>query len=251
MSGIEKGHCPCSVFGIAFGYTAPVMLQDNDSIHADDLVFGLYFKKKVVKDLYVNFWIGYGHQKYKSERRVSVPTLDQGYKYEGEYDGNSFTSYVEISRAIYCKPYLVIRPIAAIEYQYTRHAAYTESGRGPFAVSYDALNYETVLAKCGVATQIGAADGSSKMTIRQRVYYARQLGDEAYPDGKMRLLTGGSSTEMHIRGMDVCRDYMILGAGGQFYLDPSRSCQLFGDYDAIVTEKMTTHAVSLGLIHRF
>ena len=251
MAGIEKGHCPCTNYGIAFGYTAPTLYQGRDKITSDDVVLGLYFKKKLKNDLYINVWLGYGNQKYRQNRYVSIPEIDTGYKYEGEFSGNTFTGSVEVSRAIYCRQFLVLRPLAAFDYQHAEQDGFEETGRGPFALSYGRFSYDTKIARCGIATQIGASDGSSKMTIRQRVYYARQIGGEAYPDGTAFYRVGGSSTVMDLRGFDVSRDYMILGMGGQFYLDPTRTCQLYGDYDAIVSTKMTTHSVSLGLIQRF
>ncbi len=251
MTGIEKGHCPCTNYGVAFGYTAPSLYQGRDSISADDVVFGLYFKKKLKNDLYVNLWLGYGNQKFKQTRYITIPDLDQGYKYEGQFSGNSFTASVEVSRAIYCRKSLVVRPLAAFDYQHAQQEGFAETGRGPFALTYGSFSYDTKIARCGFATQIGASDGSSKMTIRQRIYYARQIGDEAYPSGSAFYQIGGSSTRMELRGYDVSRDYMILGTGGQIDLDPTRTCQLYGDYDAIVTNSLTTHAVSLGLIQRF
>jgi len=211
----------------------------------------LYFKKKLKNDLYVNGWAGYGNQQYQQSRYVTVPELDQGYKYEGEFSGHAFTGCVEVSRAIYCRKSFVLRPLAAFDYQQAWQKGFNETGRGPFALSYGKMSYDTKIARCGFATQIGASDGSSKMTIRQRVYYARQITGDSYPSGNAFYQIGGAPTVMNLRGFDVSRDYMIVGAGGQFYIDPTRTCMLYGDYDAIVTKNMTTHAVSLGLIQRF
>ena len=251
MAGLELGHCPCTNFGVAFGYTAPMLLQEDDEITTDDIAVGFYFRKKLPCDLYVNGWVGYGHQDFKQKRYVRVPDLDLGYLYEGKFDGDSFTSCVEISRAIYCKPCFVLRPLIALDYQRGQQNGFQEAGQGPFALVYDKANYEQMILRCGFAMQFGAADGSSRMTIRSRIYYGRQIGEEPYPDADMYMLNGGPETTMNIRGIDVTRDYMMLGLGGQFYIDSSRCCQIFGDYDAIATKNMTTHTVSLGLIQRF
>ncbi|MCL2304749.1 MAG: autotransporter outer membrane beta-barrel domain-containing protein [Planctomycetaceae bacterium] len=251
MAGLEKGHCPCTNYGVAFGYTAPTLYQGRDSIYSDDIVVGLYFKKKFKSDLYVNLWVGYGNQQYQQSRYAIVPELNRGDKYEGEFSGQSFTGSVEVSRAIYCRRFLVLRPLAAFDYQRGWQSGFDETGRGPFALSYGRFSYDTKMARCGFATQIGASDGSSKMTIRQRVYYARQITGDPYPNGNAFYQIGGAQTVMNLRGFDVTRDYMIVGTGGQFYLDPTRTCMVYGDYDAIVTKNMTTHAVSLGLIQRF
>jgi len=251
MAGLEKGHCPCTNYGVAFGYTAPTLYQGRDTINSDDIVVGLYAKKKLKNDLYVNLWLGYGNQKYRQNRYVTATDLDMGYKYEGEFSGHAFTGSAEVSRAIYCRKSLVLRPLAAFDYQRGWQAGFDETGRGPFALSYGKMSFDTKIARCGFATQIGASDGSSKMTIRNRIYYARQIGGESYPSGSAFYQIGGSSTMMNLRGFDVTRDYMILGSGAQVYIDPARTCQLYGDYDAIVTMTMTTHAVSLGLIQRF
>ena len=251
MAGLELGHCPCTNLGVAFGYTAPMLLQEDDEINADDIVAGLYFRKKLPCDLYVNGWLGYGHQDFRQERFVRVPDMDLGYKYEGKFDGDSLTSCVEVSRAIYCKPCFVLRPLVAFDYQRGQQGAFQEAGQGPFALYYDKAKYEQTVLRCGFAMQFGASDGSSKMSIRSRIYYGRQIGKEPYPDANMSLVNGGSLTTMNIRGIDISRDYMMLGLGGQFYIDSSRCCQIFGDYDAIVTNNMTTHTVSLGLIQRF
>ena len=221
MAGLEKGHCPCTNYGVAFGYTAPTLYQGRDSINADDVVLGLYFKKKLKNDLYVNLWLGYGNQQYQQNRYVAVPELDLGYKYEGEFSGHSFTGSFEVSRAIYCRKSFVLRPLAAFDYQRGWQGRFEETGRGPFALSYGKFSYDTRIARCGFATQIGASDGSSKMTIRQRVYYARQITGDSYPSGNAFYQVGGSSTIMNLRGFDVSRDYMIVGTGGQFYIDPN------------------------------
>ena len=251
MAGLEKGHCPCTNYGIAFGYTAPTLYQGHDTINSDDVVLGLYFKKKLKSDLYVHFWLGYGYQTYRQNRYTTVPDLGLGYKYEGEFSGQSFTGSLEVSRAIYCRKSLVLRPLAAFDYQMGWQSKFDENGLGPFALSYGKFSHDTKIGRCGFAIQIGANDGSSKMTIRQRIYYARQITGESYPSGNAFYQIGGSSTMMSLRGFDVSRDYMILGTGAQLYIDPTRTCQLYGDYDAIVTKNMTTHAVSLGLIQRF
>ena len=251
MAGLEKGHCPCTNYGVAFGYTAPTLYQGRDSINSDDVVIGLYAKKKLKNDLYINLWLGYGNQTYRQNRYVTAPDINMGYKYEGEFSGNTFTGSVEVSRAIYCRRFLVLRPLAAFDYQRAWQDGFNETGRGPLALSYGKMTYDTKIARCGFAVQIGASDGSSKMTIRQRIYYARQIGGDSYPHGSAFYQIGGSSTMMNLRGFDVSRDYMILGTGAQFYIDPTRTCQVFGDYDAIVTTTMTTHAVSMGLLQRF
>lgn len=251
MAGVERGHCPCSNIGIAFGYTAPIFLQDRDSISSDDLVAGVYARKKLNNDLYVNLWFGYAGQQYKQKRFVSVPDLDMFQLYEGKFDGNTLSGCAEIYRAIYCKPSFVLRPLAAAEYQLVTQGAFTEQGRGPFAMSYDKARYEQIVLRCGFASQFGASDGSSQMTIRQRIYYARIVGNEAYPDARASFASGGNDTLFAMRGSDSNRDYLIAGIGGQLYLDSSRSCQFFADYDAIVSTHQTTHAISTGVIHRF
>ncbi|MGL6195122.1 MAG: autotransporter outer membrane beta-barrel domain-containing protein [Thermoguttaceae bacterium] len=250
LAGIEKGHCPCTNYGIAFGYTAPVLLQERDRINSDDIVVGLYFRKKFRNDLYINGWIGYGYQEYKQSRIVSVPELDLGYKYEGSYSGHSLTSSTEVYRAIYCKPGFVLRPIVALDIQYADQKGFTEIGRGPFALVYNSINYNSMIARCGIATQIGNSNGESKMVLRQRLYYGRQITGESFPDANASFVNGGTSTGINVRGMDISRDFMMVGAGGQIYLDSTRTCQLFGDYDAIVSTKMTMHTISLGIIQR-
>ncbi len=237
--------------GFLFGYFSPYLWQNNDRVEAEDYHAGLYFQKNHQGTDWHGYF-GYAHQEYNSRRFVNMGIVDPAQfgleRYSGSTSGDSFNMSLEISRPRYYGSNVILRPLLGLDYYYTAQDGYRETGPagGMFGLRYGKAEYDQLFVRVG-ATLKRETDFTSMVL---RAQYINQFETDAYPGGQAQFLHGGSPT-MNIRGVNLGRDYMNLGAGLNIFMNGARSRFLSFDYDFNMSKRMKSHGVSLILVERF
>jgi predicted outer membrane repeat protein/autotransporter-associated beta strand protein len=252
LIGMDFQKKSTSRIGAVVGFFMPYLFQNQDKAEAEDYHAGLYFQKNI-RSIDFTGYFGYAHQEYDTRRYVNMGIIDPAYGpewYRGKTNGDTFAMSLEMSKPRYYGKDIVLRPLIGLDYIETHQAGYTDKSddvRNTFALIYNKVNYEQLFFRVGMNLKKETAGFASVF----RLQYINQVNSDPYSSGEARFVQSNSAILMNFRGVDLCRDYLNLGTSLNLFTDSSRSRLFSFDYDANMSRRTTSHAVSLVFAERF
>ncbi len=242
IAGVDHVFAPLLLAGAAVQWTTTDVDFDLSTGDAtvDSLEVGAYASYGDAR-LFVNANVSYIWHDFEVNR-VTGPN-----RARGDYNGDTFSAYVEGGKSFQTDGGLRIQPLVAVSYSHLETDPYTEAGTGTLLnvsdASLDALK-----------SMIGARFAYSFTTSAGRsiVPEARILWSHEFMDDRSSHFVdpvGGAVVWTPVEGEKFSRDTLVLGAGLNASL--SASTTLFVDYDAGLNSDITTHTVSAGLRTRW
>ncbi len=253
LAGINRQLDQMTVFGVFFGYGRPEMSQDYASVDMDDFTFGLTAGTMITSKLELKGLVSGGFQRYSMKRYMNPALLGGGswnpgsHRLTSDFDGNSLFASLELSRPIYLNTGVVIRPLVAFESENVWQQSFEENGASVYALEFSNTHNDRTFVRTGFTGEVGA----NNFNLLGRVFYSHQLGGSAYSTTDTRFAQFPPGDYQRVRGVDLNRNFLTLGAGGNFYLNPRKTQTVSVNYDATVSEKSTSQVVYAGFTQLF
>jgi len=236
-----------------FNYSAPKLYQATGRAEANDYEIGLYNLTKLTGTVDLRSYFGCSHQDYDLRRHVYIPA---GSRYEAVYDsyrnktrGNMVAMSFEMLRPMDYNERVTISPLAALDYEHVWQKGYAESG-GLTALRYDDADLERLTFRFGVNTKVFM---NKRFDMLARLQYATLLNRIGYPHSGSHFVnaTVDGVPTADICGSRVGHDRLIIGVGGEYYLNSKRSSSVHFGYDADIWKRMTMHTGNINFTHRW
>jgi outer membrane autotransporter protein len=227
LLGVDKQVYNKLLLGATFGYGNPRASNRLARIEADDYTVGLYAKYNFTSSVFVNTFIGYGHQNYEFRNALN----------RTDYNGNSMYATVELSKQINYSRQLKLFPLLAVDFQKSWSDDFTVNVLPGLAQRIDNDSLDQTVLRIGLNSQFG--------NLRTRLQYGYQVGGEEY--GMSRSIIG--STTQTFRGVNLGRNTFNAGIGGDIPL--TRNTRLFADYDFDLGERTTAHTGQIGFVGKW
>jgi autotransporter-associated beta strand protein len=189
---------------------------------------------------YLTVAAGAGYDSYETTRRVSFGPLYRNATANNH--GWQSSARMEYGR-IYGSQQLNLQPFMALQHIYVRQSNVAETGANALdlnvgGVDLDALR--TILGGRLVAqlqtSRLGTPD------LEFRTYWIHELLDEA---ATIDAQLAGTSSAFRVRGVDLGRDWVVLGPGVNWRIGDN--CRLFADYDLHFNSALAYHTGSGGV----
>ncbi len=244
LSGFNRKIDPTTSLGIVFGYGRPELSQHVNEVKMDDFLLALQGGMRLTTKIEMKAFVGVGFQRYDMRRYVFDGA--DAYRAESDYDGNTLFASFELARPFYLGGYAMIKPLLAFDFENVWQDAASEHGADIFDLEYSKSRNDRTYVRTGFAGELGARN----LTISGKVFYSHQMGGSPYSDSEARFV--GSGTEfVTYRGIDLERDFLTLGIGGNIYLNMNRTSMISGNYDAVMSAKSTAQTVFLTFTQLF
>ena len=248
LAGINRQLDQTTVFGVFFGYGRPELSQGYDEVEMDDLIIGLQAGTMITSKLELKAMVTGGFQSY-SMRRYMDPKLMGAFGspiLTSDYDGNTVFASIELARPIYLNTGVVLRPVVAFESENVWQDGFSEQGDSIYALEFEKVHNDRTFVRTGISGEFGAGN----FNLLGRVFYSHQLGGTAFSQGAARFNDGGNAFQ-RVRGVDLERNFLTFGAGGNFYLNPRKTQTVSANYDATMSEKSTSHLIYASFTQMF
>jgi outer membrane autotransporter protein len=233
LLGVDKQVYNKLLLGATFGYGNPRANNRLARIEADDYTVGLYAKYNFTDSVFVNTFIGYGHQNYEFRNASNLTN----------YNGDSMYATVELSKQINYSQPLKLFPLLAVDFQKSWSDDFTVNVQPGLAQQVDNNSLDQTVLRIGLNSQY--APYSQLGNLRTRLQYGYQVGSEEY--GTSRSIISG--TTQTFRGVNLGRNTLNIGIGGDLPL--TRNTRLFADYDFDLSERATAHTGQIGFVGKW
>lgn len=246
--GVDRRLSSTITAGLVFAYSNPTLKGCGDEIQAHDFQLGFYYGQNLINGFEFKWYVGYGMQGYESRRHISNRALTPSpIRLEGDYQGDSFLSTVELSRP-FCWRLGTIRPILAMDILTASQGGHTESGDSLLAGDFSRVRFGRAMVRLGARMDLVQNDYTS---LYYQMFYAVKFAGEDAPETKFRFVGAPEMSTMRVRGSDPGGGYLSLGFGNRWNLNKRKTRQLMAHYDLVVSERMCTNTGSLGFVQLF
>jgi len=166
----------------------------------------------------------------------------------GNYDGTTYSAYAEAGKIFETGDGWRIQPLVAVTYSHLDTDSYTETGPAFVRLNVFDTTFDSLKSMLGARFAYPfELESGRKLVPEARVVWAHEFMDD---QSSFLATTNVDPVTLNlIKGEEYARDYAILGAGLNAPL--SEATTIFVDYDASLSEDVTTHTVSLGLRARW
>lgn len=249
MAGVNRRINNTTAAGVFFGYSRPELEQFLSSVEMDDFFVGLQFGTMLTSKVEMKALVVGGFQQYDMERMLYtgiIPNQPQTTRISSDYDGNTLLASVEFARPFYFNNCAVLRPVLAFESENVWQDGVREDGNSPFALQYKKRRDDRTFVRTGFTGELGA----KRLKLNGKVFYSHQLGGQGYSHTDVRF--AGVGNEFYdMRGIDLERHYLTVGAGGSFFLDPMKSRIVSANYEATISEELTQQMILISFSQLF
>lgn len=229
--------------GVALGYanTEADLVGANHESGRTDTVSGALYGMWNRGPWYADATLGYAHDSYKTERRMTFATIDR--QAEADYDGREVFFDAEAGYRLTWQGFRV-EPSIGLAYANSDQSRFTERGADSLNLNGDSRSIDSVRGSIGarVAHDVRLDDGLV-LVPEARLRYQREFGDDQRTlDASFAGIAGGTFTT---RGAEPGRDAALVGVGVTANLDPGLA--FFVAYDGDIRANAAAHAVTGGL----
>lgn len=239
--GIDKKINWYTTIGAALNYATPQINTRFGKVESTDWGMAVYGKRYFTDTLYMNAYFGFGHQEYKYDRHVLTDRV------HAKYDGNALYGSAELVRPVQWTRSFRLLPLVALDFQKSWAGDVTETG-SKFANKIKDGELESTAFRIGLNTKWQI---SELCNFDTRLQYAHQIGGNTYGQVNASFVDAPPVGPMQLRSVDIGRDTMNFGVGGQVYLTKKRNIFLFGDYDYDFGEKAVANTGQLGFVYHW
>lgn len=240
--GIDKRINVMTTLGAVFNYSTPQLTSRKfGKVETNDWGMAVYAKRYITDDLYINNYLGFGHQEYRYTRHSLLFGTNKA-----RYDGNSLYMSSEIVRPLVWNYGLTLMPLIALDFQKTWVGDFEEQG-GVLPMKIRDGEMGTLTGRIGLNSRWRVVEDFS---VDTRFQYIRMLDGNTY--GSVNGTIAGlpvPSDPMSLRGIDLGRDTLQIGIGCQATVTKKRNLFVFFDYDYEVGNKATAHTGQIGFVN--
>jgi len=178
---------------------------------------------------------------YDTQRFVQYDGIDR--TASGNFSGWQGYSYLERGVTLRTKR-ATLQPYAALQYIYLRQNSYTETGADSLNLSVGGIDANSLRSLIGGRLQYtsGSRLGHRLLPEVRALWLHEFLATDVAVNSFFAPVGGGSFA---IQGLDLGRDWAILGGGLRYELDSG--WQMYFNYDAQVNTQQVFHVGSGGL----
>jgi outer membrane autotransporter protein len=181
---------------------------------------------------------GFGFDSYDSARTVNVNNFNA--QATGNYDGWQSVVYGEYGRAFRVGSGR-LTPYAGLQYIYLRQNGFMESGAGPVNLNVAGIDANSLRNVLGLRfDRSRRTRGGRLLTPQVRAAWLHEYLDTSTLASNRFIGVGGTS--FAAQGLDLGRDWALLGAGLTWQITDHWS--LAGNYDSQLNQNQTFHAGS-------
>lgn len=221
------------LFG-AFAHTNADTTMPNQWASVDNVLLGGYLHSDDGSNYYILAGAA-AYDEYEASRRINFGTINR--TAQSDFDGNQAAAYLERGWDI-CWSGLQFRPLGALQYVYLHQDGVTETGAGTANLTVAPLDVHSLRGYVGsqIAWDTCTRRGWS-LSPRLRAVWVHEFLDTN------SLVTSGFGVALPptfaVRGLDLGRDWALLGAG--VTISPRDNMTLQFAYDAQVNSRQTFH----------
>jgi outer membrane autotransporter protein len=190
-----------------------------------------------------------GFLKTDTKRFINVGSIHQ--EADGKYNGDVLSLSTEGGYAFKAGP-VTIEPTAGLDYAHLSQDSFNETGTNTFdgnnyGLHVNSVAMDSLRTALGVrlAAQFGKTNGVQFIPAL-RVAWEHEFADKT-ADVNASFI--GGSGDFVVRGVELGADSGVLGAG--LTVSFNKAIQGFVNYDAHLNARMSSHAVSGGLVYSF
>ncbi|MCL2117343.1 MAG: autotransporter domain-containing protein [Planctomycetaceae bacterium] len=190
---------------------------------------------------YTSFVAGFGFDKYKTSRSVTMP-FGTGGQSRSEFDGWQGGLYVE--RGLGNVTGFGLQPYAGLQYLYAETDAFAETGTNPYKLETGATSVNSLRSNLGVriARQICRVQRGN-MYVSGSVSWMHEFLDADCVMASKWGVSNNPST-FGVRGNSLGRDWAVIGAGMEWQLRERLS--IFGSYDLQINSYQALNIGNIG-----
>jgi outer membrane autotransporter protein len=195
---------------------------------------GGYLKRDWSGDYYIVAG-GFSFDEYDSERQVNIGPLSN--TLSGNYSGWQGITYAERGKT-FAFGRTELQPYGALQYIHLRQNGFAETG-GPSALAVDAVDADSLRSFVGSRLSLPMVTSSGQLIIPQiRASWLHEFLDTNQV-ANARLGAFGGGTSFAVQGLDLGRDWALVGTGVTWQMTERLS--LAGNYDLQTNSAQTFH----------
>ncbi|MBP6012539.1 MAG: autotransporter outer membrane beta-barrel domain-containing protein [Alphaproteobacteria bacterium] len=241
--GVDHVFTPLLLAGLAGQWTTTDVafkgVSDNADIQSYEI--GGYASYGDTR-LFVNANVSYIWHDFEVNRFSGGGTVANG-----QYDGDTFSAYVEGGKIFETESGWRLQPVVALSYSHLETDAYSETGVGALlnVLAAELTSLKTIVGgRFAYPLELGSG---RKMVPEARAVWTHEFSDTF--SSHIADLQGGGFVPQFVRGEEFARDTLVLGTGLSAPL--SDATTVFFDYDAGLNTDVTSHTVSAGFRSRW
>lgn len=243
IAGVDHVFTPLLLAGVAAQWTTTDVGFDGrrDNANVDSFELGVYGSYGDTR-LYLNTNISYIWHDFEVTRFVGP-----GFA-RGDYDGDTFSAYVEGGKIFETADGWRIQPLVALSYARLETDAYGERGTAATLLDVFEADFDTLKGMIGgrFAKPFEMQSGR-KWVPEARIIWSHEFMDDH--SSHFVTVQGAPINPQLVSGETFSRDSLIAGAGVTAPLSDASTA--FIDYDAGLNNDATTHTVSAGVRMRW
>ncbi|MCE9521458.1 MAG: autotransporter outer membrane beta-barrel domain-containing protein, partial [Alphaproteobacteria bacterium] len=243
IAGIDHVFTPILLAGAAAQFTTQDIDFDGrpDNAQVDSFELGAYMSYGDTR-LYLNANASFIWHDIDVNRFVGADVAN------GKYNGTTISGYVEGGKIFETEQGVRIQPLVAVSYAHLETDGYSETG--PAVTKLDVFGSEFDSLKGMLGARFAypiQMDSGRKLVPEARIIWSHEFMDDQ--SSFLADAQGGPFAPQLVTGEEYSRDTIILGTGLTAPL--SEATSLFFDYDAGLSEDVTTHTLSAGFRTRW
>jgi uncharacterized protein with beta-barrel porin domain len=235
--GMERPLDEYTLLGFAGGYanSYTTLKSRSDGAEIDGGQFSAYFHREFGEG-YLTGLGGYGHNSFDVSRSIVFGSIDRAA--DSRYDGNNYSTYVELGRNIHGR-YLHWQPFGALEYIGVRQDGFAETGADSVDLDVQAMNANAFRSLLGTRVLVAFCTQSDHLITWNASAMWRH---EFLNEGRVfdASFVGQADTAFAAYGVNVDRDAAIFGTGLNYAL--STHCSLYANYDLVFSRNYAANA---------
>ncbi len=229
-------------FGFATSATHATYDAD-DSVGEGDLtsVEGAVYAAWVGAPIEILLGGRYGHSWVETERRTRIEQFSG--RADGDFEGDEFGAYAELTRAFGAPSKIEIAPFARAAYSRIDFDDFNEDGSNPLRMEVDGDEIDSLVSSVGMRIALEREmDEGFVFRPRLEASWGREWGDQDRPI-RGRFATG--TTPIELEGAELPRDRAQISVGWE--IGYNANANLFIGWDGRFGEDLVENALSLGV----
>jgi len=189
---------------------------------------------------YMTLAAGFGYDSHDTTRRFQFGAIDR--QATGNNHGWQSSLRVEYGQ-LYGTKHFNLQPFVAMQHIYVRQENLLESGADSLDLALGGVDLDSLRTIVGgrLVTQL-QSPRLGMPDLEFRTYWIHELLDEA---ALVVAQLDGTSSAFRVRGVDLGRDWVVLGPGLNWHVGDN--CRLFAEYDVHFNSALAYHTGTGGL----
>lgn len=227
--------------GMHGGYSdTDVDYSTSDYSDIESHYYGVYTGYTISR-LAIDLMLTYARSSYETTRFINVGAINR--EARGDFDGEEFSAYAEMSYCFELDETTSIRPLIGFQSSYNIQDGYSETGADSLNLILDQDRVASYKVSLGAeyATKLTGTD-NFKLDLLIRGRWLYELGDAV--TSTTAALSGARNDTFTIKGSELNRNTGIIGTSVSMKLPNANELEL--GYDYTLNADYDSHTVSFG-----